>query len=113
MAKLDKATEAALGAFKACVARRYGAQLRAIYLFGSRAVGRFEPDSDADVAVFVDQVGDPLQEQLDLVHDSFPILLSTGICIQPWIFEADSLQDPEGHRASHLVRSIRQRGISL
>ncbi len=113
MGHFDRTTETALGAFKACVAKRYGTHLRAVYLFGSRADGRFEPDSDADVAVFLDQVGDPLQEQLDLVNESFSILLSTGICIQPWVFEANSLQDPEGHRAAHLVRIIRQHGISL
>ncbi len=113
MAQFDRTTETALRAFKQSVPRRYGTHLRAVYLFGSRAGGRFEPDSDADVAVFLDRVGDPLQEQLDLVNETFSILLSTGICIQPWVFEADSLQDPEGRRAAHLIRTIRQQGISL
>jgi hypothetical protein len=50
---------------------------------------------------------------LDLIDDTFPILLSTGIHIQPWVFEEDSLIDPEHHRAAHLVKTVRREGIAV
>ncbi|MGF1546443.1 MAG: nucleotidyltransferase domain-containing protein [Thiotrichales bacterium] len=83
-----------LAAFKQALVRRYGRRLKAVYLFGSRARGDALPDSDADVAVFVDGVVDPLQEQLDLVDLGYPLLLSDGILIEPWLFDANALALP-------------------
>jgi len=110
---IDVQTEAALRDFKERLRLRYGAHLKAVYLFGSRARADFTPESDADVAVFLDHVSGPLQEQLDLIDDSYPILLSTGINIQPWVFEEDSLIAPERHRASHLVKTVKRHGIAV
>jgi uncharacterized protein len=110
---IDPATRKALAEFKAVLNRCYGERLRGVYLFGSRARGDHRPDSDADVAVFLDQVVDPLGEQLGLVDRGYPILLDTGINIQPWVFEYASLADPANHRASYLVRAIREEGIGL
>lgn len=108
---IDQKTGAALREFKERLGRRYGEHLKALYLFGSRARGDFAADSDADVAVFLDHVVDPLQEQLDLIDESYPILLSTGINIQPWVFEAGSLNDPEHYRAAHLVKTVKRDGV--
>ncbi len=113
MGQIDQETEMALQDFKERLRLRFGAHLKAVYLFGSRARGDFGPDSDADVAVFLDHVSDPLQEQLDLIDDCYPILLSTGINIQPWVFEEKSLAAPEHHRASHLVKTVKRDGIAV
>ncbi len=110
---IDPATRKALAKFKAVLKRSYGEHLRGVYLFGSRARGDHRPDSDADVAVFLDQVADPLGEQLGLVELGYAILLDTGINIQPWVFEYASLADPASHRAPHLVRAICEEGIGL
>ena len=110
---VDQATRRALESFKALLQERYGAQLRGVYLFGSRARGDHRADSDADVGVFLDQVSDPLGEQLSLIEQGYGILLETGINIQPWVFESASLSDPGQYRASHLVRSICQEGLRL
>ena len=108
MDRIDQQTEVALRDFRERLRLRYGAHLKAVYLFGSRARGDFTPDSDADVAVFLDHISDPLQEQLDLIDDSYPILLSIGVNIQPWVFEEDSLTAPE-HTEPH-IWSRRSRG---
>ncbi len=113
MDRIDKQTEAALQDFKVRLRRRYGEHLKAVYLFGSRARGDFTPESDADVAVFLDGVSDPLQEQLDIIGESFPILLATGVNIQPWVFEEGSLEEPERYRAAHLVETVKRDGIAL
>ncbi len=110
---VDQAALRALESFKALLQERYGDRLRGVYLFGSRARGDHRADSDADVAVFLDQVTDPLGEQLSLIEQGYGILLETGINIQPWVFEFASLDDPGRYRASHLVRSIRQEGLRL
>ncbi|WP_020506987.1 nucleotidyltransferase domain-containing protein [Lamprocystis purpurea] len=110
---IDPVTRSALTSFKAILSARYGAHLKTLYLFGSRARGDHRPDSDADVAVFLDQVTDPLAEQLDLIDQGYPILLETGVNIQPWVFEQASLTNTAPHRAAHLVAVIRREGVVL
>jgi len=110
---IDPVTRSALTSFKTLLTARYGPHLKTLYLFGSRARGDHRPDSDADVAVFLDQVTDPLAEQLDLIDEVYPILLDTGVNIQPWVFEQASLIHPAQHRAAHLVDSIRRQGVVL
>jgi uncharacterized protein len=110
---MDLATKEALTAFKQLLTERYGAHLRSLYLFGSRARGESRPDSDADVAIFLDEAPDPVGEQFDLIERGYDILLDTGINIQPWVFAQASLNDPGHHRAAHLVRTIRREGIPL
>ena len=110
---IDPVTQSALASFKAILTARYGRHLKTLFLFGSRARGDYRPDSDADVAVFLDQVTDPLAEQLDLIDRGYPILLETGVNIQPWVFEQASLGDPARHRAAHLVEAIRRDGLPL
>jgi len=110
---IDPVTFGALVSFKRILAARYGEHLRSLYLFGSRARGSHRPDSDADVAVFLDQVTDPIGEQFDLIDESYDILLDTGVHIQPWVFDHASLEDPEHYRAPHLVTTIRREGVQL
>jgi predicted nucleotidyltransferase len=111
--KRENRTSTALHAFKEILVRRYDGHLKSALLFGSRARGDHRPDSDADVAVFLDTVSDPIQEQLDLIDESYPILLSSGINIQPWVFDADSLRHPERHRASRLIESVQKEGVRI
>jgi predicted nucleotidyltransferase len=54
--------EAALAQFAANVRNHYGSRLHGLYLFGSRARGDHRPDSDADVAVIL-QDGDWVDRQ--------------------------------------------------
>jgi uncharacterized protein len=110
---IDGTTLRALEDFKARLDQRYRERLKAVYLFGSRARGDHRPDSDLDVAIFLDNVSDPIGEQLELIDDGYPILLSTGINIQPWVFEAASLGAPERYRASHLVETVRKDGVPV
>lgn len=108
---LDSSTKHALEAFKARLIERYGERLKGVFLFGSRARGDFRPDSDADVAVFLDHISDPIQEQMAMGDDAYDIWMETGIRIEPWAFEQASLAEPDKFRAANLVRTIRQEGI--
>jgi predicted nucleotidyltransferase len=110
---IDPVTQDALASFKKILAARYGEHLKSLYLFGSRARGDHRSDSDADVAVFLDQVTDPIGEQFDLIDEGYDILLDTGVNIQPWVFDEASLADPEHYPAPHLVTTIRREGVRL
>lgn len=111
--RIDPVTRGALRSFKAILAAKYGTHLRSLYLFGSRARGDHRPDSDIDIAVFLDEAADPVGEQFDLIERGYDIMLDTGVNIQPWVFAQESLTDPIHHRAAHLVSSIRREGIPL
>jgi predicted nucleotidyltransferase len=110
---IDPVTLDALASFRRILIARYGEHLKALYLFGSRARGEHLPDSDADVAVFLDHAADPIGEQFDLIDEGYGILLDTGVYIQPWVFDEASLRDPEHYRAPHLVKTIRKDGVQL
>ena len=71
------------------------------------------PDSDADVAVFLDVVSDPIGEQFDLIDQAYDILLNTGVNIQPWVFEEISPSAAGKFRARHLVKTVRREGTRL
>jgi hypothetical protein len=42
-----------------------------------------------------------------------PILLETGVNIQPWVCEQVSLANAAPHRTAHLVAAIRREGLVL
>lgn len=108
---MDSKTRQALSQFKRRLEVRYGKRLKSVLLFGSRAKADFRPDSDADVAVFLDDVSEPIREQMAMCDDAYDIWMETGIRIEPWAFEAASLADPDNYRAPHLVKTIRRDGI--
>jgi predicted nucleotidyltransferase len=110
---IDPVTRDALESFKEILAAKYGEHLKSLYLFGSRARGDHRSDSDADVAIFLDNVTDPIGEQFDLIDQGYDILLNTGVNIQPWVFDQASLADPVHHRAPHLVQTVRREGVRL
>lgn len=108
----DAKTRQALAAFRDRLARRYGDRLRGLVLFGSRARGDHREDSDADVAVVLGQVPDPIAEQMDLAEDAYLIYLDLGIMIQPWVFRG-SPRKPGPTRAARLLEVVRSEGIAV
>jgi len=108
----DAKTRQALAAFRHRLADRYGARLRGLVLFGSRARGDHREDSDADVAVFLGQVTDPIAEQMDLAEDAYYLYLDFGIMIQPWVFRGGP-GNPDLTRAAGLLKVVRSEGITV
>jgi antitoxin ChpS len=109
---LDVATEAALGAFRCRLEERFGPRLRGLVLFGSRARGDHHDESDADVAVFLQPVADPISAQMDMAADAYAVFLDTGIMIQPWAF-GGSPEHPDRGRAAQLLEAVEAEGIAL
>jgi uncharacterized protein len=64
--------------FRAAVTEIYGERLERVVLFGSRARGDANPESDYDVAVFIKESGGFLDESMRLAEVSTDILFDTG-----------------------------------
>lgn len=86
----------------------YGPRLERVVLFGSRARGDAGPDSDYDVAVFIEAPVDTWEELGRLVTIGTGILFDTGAVISAKPFAAGSWR-----RASPLMREIRRDGVEL
>jgi|SRR5208283_4711275 len=102
----------ALEHFRAVVAQTYGDRLERVILYGSRARGDAQPDSDYDVAVFLRGMNDldARMAELDrLAKIETDILYDTGevICALP--FPAGFYND----ESMPLMHEIRAEGIEL
>lgn len=108
----DSATAATILAFRHRLERRYGERLRGLVLFGSRARGDFRAESDADPAVFLDPVLDPIEAQMDTAGDAYAVFLDTGILVEPWAFGGSPTQ-PARDRALDRRRAVQTEGVPL
>lgn len=83
-------------------------------LYGSRARGDYQPDSDVDVAVILGGAKrrrvDVALEMVDLAQD---ILLDTGIYISPFPVWKSEWDNPELMFNPWLIRNIKVEGIAL
>jgi uncharacterized protein len=80
-------------------------------LFGSRARGDSEPDSDMDVLVILDE---PVCKQSrDIVSDyAWELGFEAGIVVVPVVVSRDTWEHgPE--QASLLARAVREEGVSI
>lgn len=96
--------------FVRAVEGAYGARLHAIHLFGSRARGNARPDSDYDVAVVLNDLGDYWTERFRLADLAYDQLLARDIRVQAHPFGLD-----EWMAGDHedLVRSARRVAMEL
>jgi predicted nucleotidyltransferase len=95
--------------FRAAVAEIYGDRLERVVLFGSRARGDAQPDSDYDVAVFLRDMPDRFVEMDRLADLSTAILDETGGFIHAMPYQAGFYNDAR----MPLMHEIRADGIDL
>ncbi len=91
----------------------YGDHLRKILLFGSRARRQATPDSDVDVAVVLDIVLDPGEDQNRLSDITYDVLVETGAEIQPWPVPEAQWDDPQSAPNPVLIREMQSDGIEI
>lgn len=109
---IDPTTRQAVHAFIERVASQY--PLKEVILFGSRARGEAPPDSDADVAIVLDDPqGAFIQTKLDMADIAFDVLLETGIHIQPLPIWNGEWRQPDTWLNPELLHNIARTGISL
>ena len=84
------------------------------FLFGSRARGAYQPDSDADVAVLLrGEHGHFMQTKLAMADIAFDVLLDTGINISPLPIWLDEWEHPETYSNPSLLANIVKEGVPL
>jgi len=94
--------------FRAAVNEIYGERVERVVLFGSRARGDAQPDSDYDVAVFLRDMPDRFAEMERLADVTTDILYSEGGFIHAMPYRAGSYNE-----RTPLMHEIRREGIDL
>ena len=95
--------------FSAAVKAAYGARLERVVLYGSRARGDARPDSDYDIAVFLEDLTSRWDEVCRITDIELEIRDETGATVHAMPFPAGSWRDP----ASPLMYEIRIDGLDL
>ena len=97
-----------LDRFRAELTEAYGERIERVVLFGSRARGDARPDSDYDVAVFLDGIADFGAEAKRLAELETDILYDTGAVINAFPFVAGAWRERTG-----LMLDLRNEGRDL
>jgi len=97
-----------LAKFRAALDEVYGSRIERVILFGSRARGDAQPESDYDVALFIDGLTDTWEEidRLVEIEESFR---DEGADIHTMPFPAGYWRD----QASPLMHEVRKDGLDL
>src|SRR5258706_12842231 len=100
---MENAIDSVLNRFRAALDEAYGNRIERVVLFGSRARGDAHPDSDYDVAVFLEDLEHFGQEEGRIAEIETDILYDTGAIINAIPSKADSYQEHTG-----LMRELRR-----
>ncbi|MBX9700287.1 MAG: nucleotidyltransferase domain-containing protein [Acetobacteraceae bacterium] len=95
-------------ALRAALAEAYGPRLVRAVLYGSRARGDAGPDSDWDVAVFLEPVGDAVEEAYRLADLGTALLDAHDAVVHAMPFARDSYE-----ARTLFMRRVRQEGVPL
>ncbi len=107
--KLKRADVNAIAAareLKQHLCNKFGSNVEAVYLFGSRVRGDYQPDSDVDVGIFVcDADLDFARFEQEVFRQTTLLLLKYGLYFQPRILKS------KPNQASYLVWVIQNSGL--
>lgn len=108
LAQLDARSEKVSREFAQLLRQRLGERIVQVILFGSRARGEAEEDSDFDFLVVVDRFSETLENQvLDLAYE---MLDQHGVVVTAIVVQADHFQNL---RWEPLYMNVRKEGIPL
>ena len=112
MKSIDPVTEETVRRFLDLIRKRY--DVAAAILYGSRARGTHDHESDADVAVILrGEHQRRLPVKLDMVDSAHDVMLDTGVHVSPYPIWADEWEYPENCPNPELLENIRREGIRL
>src|SRR4051794_30858138 len=105
---MDVAERALLGQVRAALDEMYGERVARIVLFGSRARGEARPDSDYDLAVFLNGMNDRWHEFHRLADLRVRFLDETGAFLDVKPYEAGAWDE-----RTPLMHEIRREGLAI
>ena len=105
---MTAAETSVLKRFRAALDDLYGARIERVVLYGSRARGDARPDSDYDIAVFLNDFSSFWQEAGRITDAGIEILYDTGAVINALPFRAGAYNDRTG-----LMLEMRREGVDL
>jgi predicted nucleotidyltransferase len=105
---MDAPADPVLLRFRAALDGLYGPRLKRVVLFGSRARGNAHPNSDYDVAVFLDPINSLWTESDDLSRLELRILDDTGA-----LFHAIPLPPSAWEERTPFMGELRREGLDL
>lgn len=108
--QLTNREQEAIQAFVKRLEAKFGDQMLSIRLFGSRARGEAQPDSDMDIAVIVDHVGPELRKSIRFM--AVDVWLQYGIYISTRVWSLDHWRELESLQ-TNLYKTLQQEGIEL
>lgn len=94
--------------FRRALSEVYGSKIERVVLFGSRARGDARPDSDYDVAVFLNKLDTFNDEATRLAAIETDILYDTGAIINAMPFHAGAYRERTG-----LMSEVQRDGLDL
>jgi uncharacterized protein len=97
-----------LSKFRAVLDTLYGKRIERVVLYGSRARGDARPDSDYDVAVFLEDLDDRWAEADRIALAASNITTETGEVIHAMPYRAGSYKE-----RTPLMHELRREGIDL
>jgi antitoxin ChpS len=104
----------ALASYVAAVQKHYGKHVLGMVLFGSRARGDNRPDSDADIAIILEN-GDWRfwTEKRNLADLTYEAMMEFGVRLQPWPISQREWENPAEHHNTRLIEAMKRDGRTL
>jgi DNA invertase Pin-like site-specific DNA recombinase/predicted nucleotidyltransferase len=110
--RIDAETERAARAFLQRLEGEYS--VADVLIYGSRARGDHQPDSDADLALILKgEKGDRYKVVRDLGGVGFDVMLETGILVHALPLWEGEFKEPERFNNPALIANIKREGLRL
>ena len=104
----------ALNGFVAAARAHYGARLHDILVFGSRARGDNDDDSDIDLAIiFEDSNWDYWSRKFELLDMGWEAYIEANLDIEPWPVTKIAWDHPDSHRNPRFIRAIQKDAVPV
>jgi predicted nucleotidyltransferase len=107
---LSPQMQSAIASFVSRVRAALGQNLVEVRLFGSRARGDSQPDSDIDIALIVE--ADRAQAEDIAIDIAFDVNVASDIYISPRVIERSVLSHPVW-RTTGFVQALEREGVAL
>jgi uncharacterized protein len=108
LSRMSEVGDPILMRFRAALADAYGERIERVVLFGSQARGDARPDSDYDIAVFLEDFAGIAEEMRQIAEIETDILMDTGAVINALPLRAGAYRERTG-----LMAELRREGRDL